>query len=146
MYGCVYYAKNMTSQIEVDFQVGTSGTQCMLQTGNNGSFTANSSGITCYSIGYVENKSYDALDDCAVQESLWTASYSTNTSQFGSTSSYWTFNYAGHEYCEAELRDQVPGTSLCDSEAPCYNTEYNWSHTATPTLYVSWSFTIEMGA
>ena len=138
MNGCVYYAEKPSDPINVSFQVGIGGTQCMDHNGTDGSFTVTDGGVTCYSIGYVENKPYDTgIDNCAVRYSYWAASYNTNMSQSGSTSSYWTANYHGLDYCEMYLLKQSNGTNVCGSAASCNNSEFDWSYSTTPTYYVS---------
>ena len=110
----------------------------MDNTGQSSTFTVTNGGTTCYTIGYVENKPYDTgLDNCAVRDSLWGASYSTNASESGSTSSYWTANYEGKDYCEMELQRETTGTNICGSSDICVNTEYDWNYDTTPTYYVS---------
>jgi hypothetical protein len=138
MYGCVYYAEQPASPIEVTFQTGISGTQCMDQNGNGGSFSVTNGGVTCYRIGYVENRPYDkGCDNCLVRDSNWAVSYNTNMSQSGSTNSYWTANYEGRDECEMNLQDSVAGTNVCGSAALCTTSDYEWGYDTTPTLYVS---------
>ena len=138
MYGCVYYAEKPTRPINVNFQVGIGGTQCMDSSGSDGSFTVTDGDVTCYSIGYVQNKPYDTgLDNCVVRDSNWAVSYHTNMSQSGSTSSYWTANYKGRDYCEMYLINQSDGTNVCGSADLCSNAEFDWGYDKTPTYYVS---------
>lgn len=110
----------------------------MDHSGSSGSFLVTTGGVTCYSIGYVENKPYDSgFDNCVVRDSLWGVSYKTNTSQTGSTSSYWSADYKGRTECEMELRGQSSGTYVCGSAAQCSTTTYTWGYDTTPTYYVS---------
>ena len=137
MYGCVNYAEDQYPPVQIEFNVGGSGTQCMTDTGTSGSFVVTKGGLTCYKIGLVKNKPYDTrLDNCVVRSSLWTASFSTNNSQTGSTSSYWSADYKGKTECYVELRSQSTGTYLCQNQAMCSNTNYPWDYELTPTYYV----------
>lgn len=144
VYGCVSYAEDPTNPVEVEFKTGIGGTQCMDNSGQSGNFTVTKGGVTCYFIGYVENKPYDTgLDNCVVRPSYWAVSYNTSMSQSGSTKSWWTANYHGRDYCYMELEESVAGTNICGSAALCPSTNYDWSYGTTPTFWVSRPFSYE---
>lgn len=119
------------------FTAGGSSDQCMNSKGVSSSMVVTKAGVNCADVSYVEGKdSTTGLDNCAIKDSVWTLSYSTNsTGDSGSTQSVWQSGWLTNN--KVTLQAYTKGTNVCSSKALCSQNIIRWSPGTTGPLYVS---------
>jgi len=138
-YACVYYQVDPISPIQVSFSVKSSFTHCMNSIGNANTTTVTSAGLTCASLGYVEEKGSDSGGDlCASDKSIWGPSYVADTLS-GSTLSNIAYGNS------ITLYDSSNGTVVCGSEALCSTTKAPWDKGTQGPIYLIFNPEAQIG-
>jgi len=112
----------------------------MNKKGNNTSFTVSAAGVTCGSVGYVEEKGSSTKGDvCATDTSLWVLSYNLKTGSAptpysGSTNSKWSHPLFKPNHMS--LKDQSPKTVVCTTTDLCDATSQQWDSGTQGPLYI----------
>jgi hypothetical protein len=132
---CVSLPTKPMQPMTVSVTAGGAGTHCMNDKGSNTSFTVNSAGVTCASVGYVEAKASSTKGDtCATDSSNWPLSYTiSNTAFSGATQSGWSG--AGTRN-SVNLENPSKDTVVCGSNSLCNATSWNWDHGTQGPLYI----------
>lgn len=131
---CVYFSQVPAKSINTCFVAGGASDHCMNASGQNACVNVTQAGLTCVSVGYVEEKgSSSGGDTCATDHSIWSLAYTAGIYS-GSTLSDWS---TGWIHNEIYLVSQSPGTNVCPSQALCAVTDLEWDKGSAPSLYVS---------
>jgi hypothetical protein len=136
MNACVYLAVAPDTPIKFAFKAGGSADHCMNNTGNDVTFSASAAGVTCGSVGYVEEKgSSSGGDTCATDTSTWVLGYSTDQSGYsGSVQSHMSHPLFGSNH--VEISNQSPGTYICSTSNLCNSTSLVWDSGTQGPLYM----------
>lgn len=142
MNACVYLAVSPATPITFNFTAGGSADHCMNDTGNNASVTASNAGVTCVSVGYVEEKgSSTGGDVCATDISTWVLSYSAEDSSYsGSVQAHMSHPLFSSNHISID--NQSPDTYICSTANACNSTKLTWDSGTQGPLY----FIFEPGA
>lgn len=135
MQACYYASTTPVAPVLVSFNAGGSGSHCLNNVGQSRTVVVSQSGVNCVDSGYVEGKdSSTGGDNCAVESSLWTLSYTTNsTGESGFMSSRWQSGWLSDN--KVTLQKQSKGTEVCGQASLCGSTSIHWTH-GSDTLYV----------
>lgn len=140
VYACVYLPVAPAAPMQAGMTPGGAGTHCMNDVGKATSFTVTNAGVTCGSIGYVEEKGSSTKGDtCATDTSSWPLSYTltqggTPTPYSGATNSEWA--RPGLRSNTMSLKNYSKGTVVCGSQALCTATSWEWDGGTQGPLYI----------
>ncbi|KZK93281.1 MULTISPECIES: hypothetical protein [unclassified Pseudovibrio] len=133
VYACVKYTNEPSEKTTINFQAGGSGDYCMRETGRDNFVEVERKGVSCVSVGYVEADDR-IFSGCSTSESNWSLSYFTDDqTESGSTSTDWSLSFGLNTM---DLKDQVPNTHVCPSEADCVSSTITWPFGETGPLYI----------
>ena len=135
---CIYLPTQPLSPLQFDITVGGSATHCMNSIGNDTQIAVNSAGITCGSVGYVEEKgSSSGGDTCATDESHWILGYTVpGTAYNGSIDTQW---YVGGVFGAGDNHIELPdpkNTQVCGTPNLCSATQQEWKGGTQGPLYI----------
>ncbi len=132
---CINLATKPPTPMSVSISVAGSGTHCMNDTGQSGSFSAGAVGLNCASVGYVEEKGSSTKGDtCATDTSTWPVSYSITGQSFSGSAQ--VHMSRGTTANQVNITGQSPNTVICNSAAVCVNTSTSWDHDTQGPLYI----------
>ena len=132
---CINLATPPASPLKVSVKVGGSGTHCMNDKGNDATITASGVGLSCASVGYVEEKGSSTKGDtCATDTSTWPVSYTVKGQSYSGAARLHMSR--GTTANQVSISDQSKDTVICNSEAVCVSTSTSWNHGTQGPLYV----------
>lgn len=132
---CVYFATKPATPLTVNVTPGGAGTHCMDDTGKAATITVTNAGLSCASVGYVEDQASGNL--CSMGKSMWPLSYTVQgTAYSGTTQTQWHTGHHGFHSNSIELVDQSAGTNVCGQEALCSSTSWTWDAGTQGPLYI----------
>ena len=131
---CVYLPTAPIQPLTVNFTAGGASDHCMNHTGNNVSFVASAAGITCGSVGFVQEKNGDNHGKtCFGSKSNWVLSYViANTAYSGATNAHFNYDFSHyHVYLSAAKWSEV-----CANATLCGSTSQKWDSGTKGPLYM----------
>ncbi|GLR14761.1 hypothetical protein GCM10007907_35510 [Chitinimonas prasina] len=134
---CVYLPTKPLQPLTVNFIAGGATDHCMNHIGNNVSVVASAQGITCGSVGFVQEKNGDNHGKtCFGSKSNWVLSYTIpNTQYSGATNAHFNYDFSHYHV------DLSPAKSaqVCANATLCGSTSQKWDSGTKGPLYIIFS-------
>ncbi|MEA5163388.1 hypothetical protein [Cereibacter johrii] len=136
MNACVYLAVPPAQPITFSFTAGGSADHCMNDIGQDASVVASQAGVSCVSVGYVEEKgSSTGGDTCATDTSTWILSYSSSAGGYsGSVQAHMSHPIFSSNHIEID--NASPDTYICSTGHLCNSTKLTWDSGTQGPLYM----------
>jgi hypothetical protein len=133
---CVYLATDPATPIKFTFKAGGSADHCMNAPGQDVAFSVSKAGVTCGSVGYVEEKgSSSGGDICATDTSTWVLSYSTDQGGYsGSVQAHMSHPLFHSNHISID--NESKGTYICSTANLCNSTSLEWDSGTQGPLYM----------
>jgi hypothetical protein len=137
VYGCVYLNQVDTP---MNFTFIPEGSQCMNQIGSSQTLTVTKPGVSCVSIGYIEQKDTDTgNDDCnALNAGIWKLSCSGGDGNFSGTVETVLYYHLGigENHMDMNTDDSSPNINLCTQPAKCVGKSASWPRGTQGKKYI----------